>query len=98
MTGIVFFFAMSCWELVFMSQEEIEQWLTDRLASLLGVQREDIKLEKSIFTCGLDSSVALSLTGELEAMLGLDLDSTLFWEYSKISELAEYLVDELAKK
>jgi acyl carrier protein len=81
-----------------MSREKIEQSLTDRLASLLGVDREDIDLEKSIFTYGLDSSVALSLTGELEAMLGLDLDSTLFWEYSKISELSEYLVDELAKK
>ncbi|MFM8298796.1 MAG: acyl carrier protein [Microcystis aeruginosa] len=81
-----------------MSQEKIEQWLTDKLASLLGVHREDIKLEKSVFTYGLDSAVALSLTGELEAMLGLDLGLTLFWEYPIIPELAEYLADELAKK
>jgi hypothetical protein len=31
-----------------MSREKIEQWLTDRLASLLGVDREDIDLEKSM--------------------------------------------------
>ena len=81
-----------------MSREKIEQWLTDRLASLLGVDREDIDLEKSIFTYGLDSSVALSLTGELEAMLGLELDPILFWDIPKISELSEYLVAELAQK
>ncbi|AKE63896.1 Acyl carrier protein [Microcystis aeruginosa NIES-2549] len=81
-----------------MSREKIEQWLTDRLTSLLGVDREDIDLEKSIFTYGLDSSVALSLTGELEVMLGLELDPILFWEYPKISELSEYLVAELAQK
>jgi len=40
----------------------------------------------------------LSITGELETLLDLELDSTLFWEYPKISELAEYLVDELTKK
>ncbi|MFM7793387.1 MAG: acyl carrier protein [Microcystis panniformis] len=76
----------------------MEQWLTDKLASLLGVHREDIKLEKSVFSYGLDSSVALTLTGELETLLGLELDITLFWEYPMIPELAEYLADELAKK
>jgi acyl carrier protein len=81
-----------------MNQEKIEHWLIDKLASSLGVDSEEIDLEKSIFAYGLDSSVALSLTGELETLLDLELDSTLFWEYLKISELTEYLVDELAKK
>ena len=81
-----------------MNQEKIEHWLIDKLASSLGVDSEEIDLEKSIFAYGLDSSVALSLTGELETLLDLELNSTLFWEYLKISELTEYLVDELAKK
>jgi acyl carrier protein len=84
--------------IVFMNQEKIENWLIDKLANLSGVDSEEIDLEKSIFAYGLDSSVALSITGELENLLNLELDSTLFWEYPKISELAEYLVDELAKK
>ena len=83
---------------VFMNPEKIEYWLIDKLASRLGVDAEEIDLEKSIFAYGLDSSVALSLTGELETFVDLELDPTLFWEYPKISELAEYLVDELAKK
>ena len=81
-----------------MNQEKIEHWLIDKLANSLGIDNEEIDLEKSIFTYSLDSSVALSITGELETLLDLELDSTLFWEYPKISELAEYLVDELAKK
>ncbi|MBG0744342.1 MAG: acyl carrier protein [Cylindrospermopsis raciborskii KL1] len=81
-----------------MNQEKIENWLIDKLANCLGINSEEIDLEKSIFTYGLDSSVALSITGELETLLDLELDSTLFWEYPKISELAEYLVDELTKK
>ena len=46
--------------IVFMNQEKIEDWLIDKLASSLGVDSEEIDLEKSIFTYGLDSSVALS--------------------------------------
>jgi acyl carrier protein len=81
-----------------MSAEKIENWLINKLADLLKIHSEEIDLEESIFTYGLDSSVALSVTGELENLLDLELDSTLFWEYPKISKLAEYLVDEFAKK
>lgn len=81
-----------------MDQEKIEHWLSDKLANLLGINSEEIDLEKSIFSYGLDSSVALSVIGELETFVDLELDPTLFWEYPKISELAEYLVDELAKQ
>ncbi|MBD1213548.1 acyl carrier protein [Microcystis sp. M095S1] len=81
-----------------MNQEKIENWLIDKLAKSSGVDSEKIDLEKSIFAYGLDSSVALSITGELETLLDLKLDSTLFWECLKISDLVEYLVDELAKK
>ena len=81
-----------------MNQETIENWLIDTLATLLGVDNEEINLEKSIFAYGLDSSVAVSITGDLETWLDLELDPTLLWEYPKISELAEYLVDEIAKK
>ena len=81
-----------------MNQEKIEYWLIDKLANLLGIDTEEIDLEKSIFAYGLDSSVALSMTGELENLLNLELDPTLFWEYPKISELAEHLADQLTQK
>ena len=84
--------------IVFMNQEKIENWLIDKLENLLGIDSEKIDLEKSIFAYGLDSSVALSVTSELETFVNLELDPTLLWEYPIISELAEYLVDELTEK
>lgn len=80
------------------SQEAIENWLVEKLASYLGIYPEQIDLEKSVFSYNLDSSVALSITGELETWLNLDLETTLLWEYPIISELVAYLVNELAKK
>ena len=81
-----------------MNQKEIEDWLIAKLANLLGIKNEEIDLEKSIFSYGLDSSVALTFTGELETFVNLELDPALLWKYPKVSDLAEYLVDELAKK
>ena len=81
-----------------MNQETIENWLLDKLAISLSINAEEIDSEKSIFAYGLDSSVALSLTGDIEVWLNLVLEPTLLWEYPKISELAKYLVDEIAKK
>lgn len=81
-----------------MNQETIENYLIEKLAISLGIDAEEIDSEKSIFAHGLDSSVALSLTGDIEIWLNLVLEPTLLWEYPKISELAEYLVNEIAKK
>jgi acyl carrier protein len=80
-----------------MNQETIENWLLDKLAISLSINAEEIDSEKSIFAYGLDSSVALSLTGDIEVWLNLVLEPTLLWEYPKISELAKYLVNEIAK-
>jgi acyl carrier protein len=81
-----------------MDQEKIENWLVNRIAILLGVDSEEVDLEKSVFTYGLDSSVVLTITGELEVLLDLELEATLFWEYPKVSELIKYLVNQLAVK
>ena len=80
-----------------MNQETIENWLLDKLAISLSINAEEIDSEKSIFAYGLDSSVSLSLTGDIEVWLNLVLEPTLLWEYPKISELAKYLVNEIAK-
>jgi len=52
-------------------------------------------IDSSFNYYGLDSSVALTLTGELESWLNLELEETLFWEYTNIAELTEYLWEEL---
>jgi acyl-CoA synthetase (AMP-forming)/AMP-acid ligase II/acyl carrier protein len=80
------------------TQENIEEWLLDKLVSSLGIAPEEIDFEEPWVNYGLDSSLAISLTGELEKWLNLDLETTLFWEYPKISELVIYLVQEVTEK
>jgi acyl-CoA synthetase (AMP-forming)/AMP-acid ligase II/acyl carrier protein len=79
-------------------QETIENWLTTKIANSLGIDPEEIDPEESLASYGLDSSVALGLTGELESWLNLELETILFWEYPKISRLAAYLADEVVKR
>jgi acyl carrier protein len=40
---------------------------------------------------GLDSAVAVTLTGELAAWLQVELDATVFWEHAHPLALAEHL-------
>ncbi len=47
---------------------------------------------------GLDSIAALTIAGELEEGLGLDLPSTLLWDRPTIGDLADYLVEALAER
>jgi acyl carrier protein len=80
------------------TQENIEEWLLDKLVNSLGIAPEEIDFEEPWVNYGLDSSLAISITGELEKWLNLDLETTLFWEYPKISELVIYLVQEVTEK
>lgn len=77
------------------NQETITTWLVTKLANFLGLESDQLEIESSFSHYGLDSSVALTLTGELETWLNLDLEPTLFWEYTNIAELTQYLREEL---
>ncbi|MFM1843119.1 MAG: hypothetical protein RLZZ490_1861 [Cyanobacteriota bacterium] len=74
----------------------IEDWLIQRLAANMGCSAEEIDPSISFSRHSLDSSVALSLTGELAEYLGISLQPTLFWEYPTIEVLADYLAQKLA--
>lgn len=55
----------------------------------------DIKLDAPFTQYGLDSIAALTIAGELEEGLGLELPSTLLWDCPNINALANYLMDSL---
>jgi len=75
------------------TQEDIETFVSRRLASQLGVSADDIDLRQSFSALGLDSQRALSFLGELETWLGRRLSPTLFWNYPTISALAAHLAE-----
>lgn len=72
------------------------EFLRVRLAQALGCTPDAIADEEPFARLGLDSAVAVTLTGDLAEWLGLDLAPTMFWEHADPSSLAEYLAGLLA--
>ena len=67
--------------------------LQSETARVLGIQKP--KLEVGLSEMGMDSLMALELSTRLEATLGIELPSTLLFEYPTIKALAEYLMTEV---
>ncbi|MBW4574951.1 MAG: AMP-binding protein [Aphanothece sp. CMT-3BRIN-NPC111] len=76
------------------AEATIQDWLIEKLADALKIDRDEIDIKETFASYGLDSSVALTLTGELETWIGRELDPTLFWEYPNIKTVAEYVAQE----
>lgn len=75
-------------------REAIQDWLLAKVSEVVGVEEADIDVRESLATFGLGSVAAVSLTGDLEAWLKIDLSPTLVWEYPTIESLTVHL-DEL---
>jgi len=73
-------------------------WLRARLAQALECSPDEVADEEPFARCGLDSAVAVTLTGELAEWLQLDLDPTVFWEHAHPLALAEHLAGLLAAR
>lgn len=74
-----------------LSRDELRDWLCKEVASLLDTHPEEIDLQRPLGEQGLDSVDAVGLTGELEDLLGIELDPTLAFEYPSIEALVEHL-------
>ncbi len=73
------------------TQEGIETWLIARLCQYLKVSPDELDPDEMFSALGMDSSVAMSVTGELEEWLDIEIEPNLFWEYPSIASLAKYL-------
>ena len=73
-------------------------WLRARLAQVLECNPDQIGDEEPFARWGLDSAVAVTLTGELAAWLQVELDPTVFWEYAHPLALAEHLAGLVAER
>jgi acyl carrier protein len=74
--------------------EILQNWLVVKLAEQLSVKPETIDVSESLTRYGLDSIDAVTLVGDLEDWLELELPSTLFWDYPTIKQSSEFLVTE----
>jgi acyl carrier protein len=73
------------------TEQEIAQWLRDRIAALLEIDAAGIRADEPFESYGLGSSDAVFLTGGLSEFLGLRLSATVAWDYSTIDELSAFL-------
>lgn len=76
---------------VLLTEEMIQDWLISHLATYLKVCPDEIDIREPFACYGLDSSVAVSLTGELADWLEHELEITLLWEYPSIQKVAQHL-------
>ncbi|MBW4513025.1 MAG: acyl carrier protein [Scytonematopsis contorta HA4267-MV1] len=74
---------------------EIQAWIVSYLAELLEIDSDEVNVTIPFDRYGLDSSVAVGLTGDLEDWLGTKLDPTLLYDYPTIEALSRHLASEL---
>ncbi len=80
------------------SAAKIQSWIASYLAELLEVDPEEVDISLPFDRYGLDSAVAIGLTGDLEEWLNTRLDPTLLYDYPTVSALSKHLAAELAAK
>lgn len=79
------------------AREEIQKWLTEYLAFLLGEKPEAVNIGLSFDNHGIDSAAAVSLVADLEEWMGLELDPTVVYDYPTVTQLTDYLVNQQGK-
>ena len=77
---------------------EIQAGRVSYMAELLEIDPDEVNVTIPFDRYGLDSSVAVGLTGDLEEWLGRKLDPTLLYDYPTIEALAQHLVEEVKLK
>jgi|APEBP8051073058_1049385.scaffolds.fasta_scaffold02363_2 Phosphopantetheine attachment site. len=73
------------------SAQEIQDWITSKLAAELQVETSAIDVHQPFVGFGIDSIAIFTLTGDLAEWLGHDLRATLLWEYPNIAALSQHL-------
>lgn len=73
--------------------QAVQNWLVKQLAEQLSLDPKTVSVGEPLTRYGLDSIDAVTMVGDLEDWLDLELPSTLFWDYPTIEKSAQYLVE-----
>ncbi|XLS29188.1 SDR family NAD(P)-dependent oxidoreductase [Flavobacteriaceae bacterium M23B6Z8] len=77
--------------------EKTKAYLKKQFSSVLKIPVHKIDTSAALERYGIDSVVAMNLTGQLEKSFGT-LSKTLFFEYQTIDELSEYISESFQEK
>ncbi|MDX2939092.1 type I polyketide synthase [Streptomyces ipomoeae] len=75
---------------------EIAEWLSVRIARAAGVEPGEVAGNAPFDSFGITSTEAVSISGELEDLLGLELPQSLLYEHPTVDALAAVLVERMA--
>lgn len=78
-----------------LTEATIRQWLVEHLATLVDLPASDVDTAKSFEAYGLDSRVAVRVSGRLERLVERRLSPGLLFEHCNIDELSAFLAHEL---
>jgi acyl carrier protein len=78
-----------------LTAESLRQWLIEHLAARIDADPADVDTGKTFEAYGLDSRVAVQVSGALEKVVERRLSPGLLYEHQTIDDLSSYLTREL---
>jgi acyl carrier protein len=75
------------------NQIVIQNWLIKQLAEQLSLDTATISITEPLTRYGLDSIDAVTMVGDIEDVLDVELPSTLFWDYPTIEKSSQFLAE-----
>ncbi|WP_257159845.1 polyketide synthase Pks13 [Corynebacterium cystitidis] len=76
-----------------MTEQELAEWILNWVSQATSVPVAELDVNKPLESFGLASRDAVVLSGELENLLGRQLDPTIAYEHPTIAALADYLIN-----
>lgn len=73
--------------------ELIQDWLIDQIAERLVLDPDEIDIQATFESFGMESAEALVLLTQLEQWLGYSVPPVLVWNYPTIAQLSERLAE-----
>ena len=73
--------------------DELIDWLMVKVAGYLGLTPDAIGTDIPLADCGIDSISGMALCADLNYEKGLDVETTIVWDYPTIDEIAAYLAE-----
>jgi acyl carrier protein len=78
------------------SVEFLKSWLIDWISREMRIDHSMIDPSRAFLSYGMDSMKAMTMVGDIEALLSLRLSPTLAWDYPDIDTLSAHLVGQMS--
>lgn len=78
-----------------LTEEEIQDWLADQIAKQLGIDVDEIDIQASFNSYGLDSVQAMNIASLGKQCFGIQLSPLVIWNCPNIKLLSQHLVEEI---